>query len=455
MNDSDIIVIGAGPAGMAAATLAAEHGARVTLLDENASPGGQIYRGVAQCNEQTASILGKDYQYGATLTKALYQSTATTIGNATVWAVDKHGLVTYSRHGKAYSLKAALVILATGAIERPCLIPGWTLPGAMTAGAAQILFKRSTIIPDNTIFAGTGPLLYTVANQLLNAGANITAIVDTIQPANYRRAVKYFPFNHIQPILTGLRYLRRIKQSNIPFFQGASQLSIEGKNATTGISFYYKGKVQRIASQSVLLHQGVIPNTQLSRSLGLEHRWHAQQRCFHPLLDNYGVSSNPLIRIAGDGAAIHGAIGAEHQGRIVACGALETLGIIDQQRRDQLSSTAQRALKKQSRLRRFLDVLYSPPTEYIVPQDSVTVCRCEEINAGEIRQMAELGCHGPNQTKSLSRCGMGPCQGRYCGLSVTEILATHHGKTQDEIGAYRIRTPIKPVTLAELASLDS
>lgn len=90
---------------------------------------------------------------------------------------------------------------------------------------------------------------------------------------------------------------------------------------------------------------------------------------------------------------------------------------------------------------------------FLLPPDEVIVCRCEEVRAGDIRRFAALGCSGPNRTKVFSRCGMAPCQGRNCGLLGTEILAAENGITQNEVGSFRIRAPLKPVTLGELASL--
>ena len=110
-------------------------------------------------------------------------------------------------------------------------------------------------------------------------------------------------------------------------------------------------------------------------------------------------------------------------------------------------------MRQQLRVRPFLDALYRPPEWINTPADDTVVCRCEEVTAGRIREMASLGCQGPNQTKFFSRCGMGPCQGRMCGLTVTQILAQELGKTPAEIGAYRIRAPLKPIPLASLAAL--
>jgi NAD(P)H-nitrite reductase large subunit len=104
-------------------------------------------------------------------------------------------------------------------------------------------------------------------------------------------------------------------------------------------------------------------------------------------------------------------------------------------------------------VRPFLDTLYRPPEEIRRPADDTIVCRCEEVTAGDIRRMVGLGCLGPNQTKSYGRCGMGPCQGRLCGLTVSEIIAAERGVPVAEVGYYRIRPPIKPIVLGELAEL--
>ena len=111
-------------------------------------------------------------------------------------------------------------------------------------------------------------------------------------------------------------------------------------------------------------------------------------------------------------------------------------------------------LEKERAIRPFLDRLYQPPKEILTPKDETVVCRCEEVSAVDIRDYAKIGCLGPNQTKAFGRSGMGPCQGRCCGLTVTEILASENKLSQQEVGSYRIRSPIKPVTLGEIAQAD-
>ncbi|NHX27872.1 FAD-dependent oxidoreductase, partial [Escherichia coli] len=146
MKQSDVIVIGAGPAGMAAAATAAEHGLSVTLLDEQARPGGQIYRDVDRVAGKRGDMLGPDYTYGTALTGALARAPVDLVTGAVVWAIEDSFRVSYTSRNVASQVEADRLILATGALERPMPVPGWTLPGVMTAGAGQILLKQSGVV---------------------------------------------------------------------------------------------------------------------------------------------------------------------------------------------------------------------------------------------------------------------------------------------------------------------
>ncbi|OED38600.1 FAD/NAD(P)-binding oxidoreductase [Chromatiales bacterium (ex Bugula neritina AB1)] len=455
MNQYDLAIIGAGPAGMAAAIMAVAHGAKTCIIDEQPAPGGQIYRALQQCDKQRGEILGNDYLHGRSLIENLTTLDADKLFGASVWRIDTSGEITYSREGNAQQITAKHIIIASGALERACPLPGWTLPGVMTVGAAQILMKSSGLFTVNAVLAGSGPLLYTVAAQLLNAGCPPRAIIDTQQLKNYFSAATHpnAAFSNVATLNKGIRYLRQIKKAGVPFYSGATQLHIKGDPEVEVISFQCRGKSHHIETSNVLLHQGVVPNTQLTRSLRLQHQWNNQQRCFHPTTDPWGIASSENISIAGDGRSIGGAINAEAEGSLVALGALEKLNLLTVAHRNKQAKSYKKTLKKEAGLRRFLDALYPVPTELIDPADSTIVCRCEEVTAGDIRSLVPAGCTGPNQTKAFSRCGMGPCQGRFCGLIVTEILAAANQLTPDQVGAYRIRSPIKPVTLAELASL--
>ena len=157
----DVVVIGAGPAGLAAAATAAEAGLSTLLLDENVGPGGQVFRAITSTPVTERDQLGADYWVGADLVQAARGSGAEIIQRATVWSLDRNLEIGVSVGGASAFVKARRVILATGALERPFPIPGWTLPGVMTAGAAQTMLKSSALVPDgHTVIAGQGPLLW-------------------------------------------------------------------------------------------------------------------------------------------------------------------------------------------------------------------------------------------------------------------------------------------------------
>ena len=155
----DVVVIGAGPAGLAAAATTAEAGLSTLLLDENVGPGGQVWRAIASTPVIERDRLGADYWAGADLVRAVRSSGAEIIQRATVWSLDRHLEIGVSVGGASAFVKARRVVVATGALERPFPIPGWTLPGVMTAGAAQTMLKSSALVPDGrTVIAGQGPL---------------------------------------------------------------------------------------------------------------------------------------------------------------------------------------------------------------------------------------------------------------------------------------------------------
>ena len=450
----DVVVIGAGAAGMSAAVALSARALNVVLLDEQGSPGGQIYRGITLAPLSRRDLLGPDYAHGNVLAQALASSTVRYQKGAAVWQVTRDHQVSYLRDGRLHTLQAKAVVLATGAMERPFPIRGWTLPGVMSAGAAQILLKSAGLAPNEpVVLAGCGPLLYLLGWQYLRAGVPIKALVDTTKPEDYWRARRHlFAALRAWPYLRkGLELMRSLRSARIAHHTGAEHLAVEGDDAATALTFTAGGSSQRIATRCVLLHQGVVPNIQFSQSLRARHEWDVDQLCFSPVVDPWGELDVPGVYVAGDGAGIGGAQAAAVQGQLTALGIAHRLKVIHSALRDQQAESLRAALESNLRIRPFLDALYQPKEENRIPADDVMVCRCEEVTAGDLRGFVALGCAGPNQAKSFGRCGMGPCQGRLCGLTVTEVIAKARGVSASEVGYYRIRPPIKPITLGELA----
>ncbi|MFJ4051318.1 (2Fe-2S)-binding protein [Pseudomonas hunanensis] len=362
---------------VAAATSACQHGLDVALLDEQAVPGGQI-------------------------------------------------------GGQSRTLRAAKILLATGAQERPVPFPGWTLPGVM---------------------------LLLIAWQLHKAGGPISAVLDTTPSANYFKALRHGvgALRGWRMLLKGLGCLLSLRKAGIKMRSGVTQLRAyaDSSGRLAQVHFQHQGRSQLINCQSLLVHQGVVPNVQLTCVMDARHSWHEQQQCWHPQIDAGGETSINGVFVAGDSAGIGGALAAEHFGRLTACQVACQLGRLSSTERDRLARPVRQTLGGLMAIRPFLDVLYQPAAEFLRPADDTIVCRCEEVSAGDIRRFVGVGCSGPNQTKAFSRAGMGLCQGRMCGLTLAQIIAAERNVDIEQVGYYTIRAPIKLLSLGELASLVS
>ena len=445
----DVVVIGAGPAGLAATTATARAGLSTLLLDENAGPGGQVWRAIGATPVKNEALLGADYWSGAEIARAARDSGAEIIHRATVWSLDRNLELGVSVGGGSAFIKAKRVIIATGAQERPFPIPGWTLPGVMTAGAAQTMLKSSGLVPDGpTVLAGQGPLLWLLAAQILRLGGRIDRVLDTTPRANYLAALPHaFAFMTSLYFVKGLAMMREVR-AKVKVTTGVTELAAAGTNRLESVSYVTAGgRRETLPVELLLLHHGVVPNVNLAMAAGVEHRWNELQLCWTPVLDADGNSSIPGITIAGDGAGIGGAQAALWRGRIAAERAIKAL------RPTAKVSDLSPQLKRAERGRAFLDILFKPAKQFRIPQGDTIVCRCEEITAKDVLDSVAIGATGPNQLKAYRRTGMGPCQGRLCGLTVTELMAEARGKSPQEIGYYRLRAPVKPIMLSELASL--
>jgi NADPH-dependent 2,4-dienoyl-CoA reductase/sulfur reductase-like enzyme len=459
-TDCDLVIIGAGPAGMAAAEEAAHRGLSVMVLGEQHLPGGQVYRSIEGIGPDVMNILGPDYQGGKNLVQRFRGASVEYMPGATVWQVEVEPdlIVSFVARGSARQVRGKQIVIATGARERPVPIPGWILPGVMAATAADVLLKSHGIVPaGDTVLAGSGPLLFLTATRLIEAGVAVKAVLDTTPFANYAASLPYLPKALLaaEYLVRGLSMKRMIRRSGTPIFRNVKQLEAQGSDAVECVRFTSNGASRKIKVDTLLLHNGVVPDTQITSLLECEHSWYGVQRYWRPVVDMWGNTRISGVRVAGDAAGISGAKAAEASGRLAALEAAFALNIISGDERGLKAAPFRKRLARERLVRPFLDRLFHPDTDLLVPRDDDTViCRCEEVTAGEIRKALELGTLGPNQLKSQTRSGMGPCQGRMCGLSVAEIIADHRQVDVSQVGCLRVRPPIKPITVGQLSDVQ-
>ena len=460
----DLAVVGAGPAGLAAAALAPGYGMSTVVFDEQRAPGGQIHRGVLSSPLAQKEMLGDDYAQGAALIERFRRAGATHVPSATVIGVTKSDdgtcELTVAVGGESSrrieTVVADAVILATGAQERPFPIPGWTLPGVMTVGAAQVLLKTSGMVPAGRIvLAGAGPLLWLLATQYLKVGLTVDLLLDTTPKGRYAEAATHaLGFLTSEYFARGLRLLREVK-AQVKVVEHVTALAAEGEGRLTTLRYEKDGTTHAVEADVLLLHHGVVPGINLPAAAGCALRWNDIQACWEPTVDDWGGTTVPNLFVAGDGAGISGAEAAAASGELTALAVANALGRIDARARDLAAVEPRRNLASAMRGRRFFDTLYRPAYAFRIPKGDTIVCRCEGVTAHDIVAAVAAGCAGPNQAKAFVRCGMGPCQGRFCGLTVTEIIARERKLSPAAVGYYRLRFPVKPLTLGELAAMPT
>jgi len=463
----DLVVIGAGPAGLAAAGIAAAAGLGVMLLDEQPAAGGQIWRnaGAIIADEGPRRAFAPNYHRAEKALARLASSGARHHAGATLVdiAQEEEGFAIswLCRDGPhAPALRHSLarnVIVACGAQERAMVFPGSHLPGVMGIGALQIAMKQSGLVPDAdaVVLAGQGPLLLLALAQIRSLGGRVSAILDMTPPGIRRRAVRQLPAALLSDpavVAQGILLSLRRRLSGIPVHRHVTQLRAESDARDGGVKrvrFRAGGTEMSLPASLLAVHDGVIPNTQISRLLGLEHGWNAPQAAFAPVVSEDGESALPGLWIVGDAAGIGGAELAEITGSLAGHAVASRLLPDHAGTHRETVARLWRQRQKKRAVRPLVEALYPALPPPGPDADEAVLCRCEAVTVGAIRWAVALGANGPNRVKTFTRCGMGPCQGRICANPLTRLVAQETGATADATGALRIRAPLKPVLLRD------
>lgn len=452
----DVIVIGAGPAGTHAAIDTYECGLKTLLIDEGREAGGQVWRpkspSIRKAPASPASIEGDK------LRGKLTQSGLMRLFETRVWQIEKqddgHWCIGIIGPGEEKFILAKSVIIASGAQERIIPIPGWTLPGVLGLAGATALFKEHMIVPGRrTIVAGNGPLVFYVASEILRLGGQVAAIVSLNSWVDW---VKTLPHMLLRPtmLMQGIKWVLSLYLKRIPVFWQSSLKSVEGSDKVEGATIVKvdknwspleKGQLY-IPAESVCYGQGLMPAIEATRLVGADHHFDETLGGWIPVIDDYGRTSVKGVYACGDNAGILGVGAAPIRGKLAAKAVSEDLS-------GEISKKD--SLKLQGRMEIFgramtaLSIPRKGLIEFITPDTEI--CRCESITREDIYAELNIGAKSNNAVKSATRCGMGPCGGRFCMETVAMLTGHHSGKAREDIGLPTARPPLRPVAMGELS----
>ncbi|MGW0970109.1 FAD-dependent oxidoreductase [Streptomyces sp. NPDC002516] len=463
-----LAVIGAGPAGLAACLAAAAHGVRVTLIDAAPSAGGQFYRRPAGgLGARRPHVLHHRHRARQRLERGLAAhleaGAVEKLTDHHVWTVERTGTTGGARpeftvhallgplQERSVAVRADAVLLATGGYEKVLPFPGWTLPGVVTAGGAQAMLKGGLVVPGRrVVVAGSGPLLLPVATGLAAAGAEVAALVESLDP---RRLLRGAGALAAEPgkIAEGASYAARLLRHRVPFVPRHTVVEAHGEarlEAVTVAALDPDGRVRpgtgrRITCDALAVGHGMVPHTDLAEALGCR----VDATKVH--VDEEQRTDVPGVWAAGETTGIGGVVLSLAEGHLAGRSAAARLRGLEPDPRP-----AARAVRVRARARSFaaaLDAVYEPPAHWAEQvTDETVVCRCEEVTAGRVREaVTGLGAGDVRTVKLLTRAGMGWCQGRMCEPAVAGLAGC------EQTPARRLLAhPVPLGVLAEVGSED-
>lgn len=454
----DLVIVGAGPAGLGAAQQASQLGLAFALLDAYPRPGGQYFKqppGEFHVENEQPEAADRLLSEIAPLNMLLLNDTV-------VWGIfpedgkECYELCLYSPTGKECRMVARNVILTPGAYDRPLPFAGWTLPGVMTAGAAMTLLKSQRLLPGSrALLSGTGPLQLVLARQLIEAGTQVMAVLDA-NPFPWRawRSAPVF-WGQWERLYEGWQCWWTMHHAGLSIRWGMTICRAEGNGQVEQavITPLAGGKPETIPVDLVCLGYGFTPAIQLSWQAGCEHQYRPECGGYVPLRDEWLQTTLPGVFVAGDGAGIGGKDVALLEGRLAALGAASRLG---RQPETRLVASLRRDLAHQRRFASLLSQLF-PFQEGLLDlmTDDTILCRCEEVTLKEIRQAIANGATTVNAVKALTRAGMGRCQGRMCAQSIAAAIARQTSQTIEKVGYFYPHAPVVPIPLAGLIDQNS
>jgi NADPH-dependent 2,4-dienoyl-CoA reductase/sulfur reductase-like enzyme len=451
------VVVGMGPAGMAAAIELGRAGVKTAIVDQAPLPGGQVYRQPAQEFRVSHSIAPSRHRVGDHLRGELADSASslTILNNGLVWGAFAPGRLSVWQASRNFEIAYERLVICEGAQERIIPCPGWTLPGVFSLGGLQKMIVSQGIAPGGRVLlAGSGPLLFGTAAAVVGAGSELTGVYEAVPLANVMGlGLGMLAWPRLLP--ESISYIRELASERITVSFGWGLKALSGDKRVREATLVrldragepIPGSEKRVPADVVGIGFGLQPHVRLSRLIGCRTGYDPSRRYFAPVTDTWCQSSKPGVYVAGDGAGIGGADWSEMQGRIAGLHAAWSLN-----RRDcrELGNFISPWTRTRTRLQIYVNALhrvFAPKNgHYSVITPETVVCRCEGVTAGELTSRMKLGEQDLTALKP-SRLAMGPCQGRGCEGIATELLR-RHGIGFTSLKALHLRPPIMPMPLS-------
>jgi thioredoxin reductase len=447
---TDIAVLGAGPAGLAAGLVAGQAGAKVVIVDAFPEAGGQYY--MQPANDEPGDERAR---LGREAIAATRRANVTLLTGTEIFAA----YPAFSLYGSGAQgpvrISAKAVIVATGAHDRTVAFPGWTLPGVMTAGGGQRLAKVNSVLPGRRVaIAGSGPFLLAVAQSLLRKGASIAAVIEARKTS---LALALHLAAYPERWAEAWALFRSVRAGVDRMIHGKVVCEAIGSDRVTGIRLTEPGNGSSELIEGIdalLVSYGFQPAIDLTSLLGCTHSFDDDLGgWFVDHTADSGLTSVSGVYAAGETLGVAGAAPAALTGELAGLSAALSVGqAVDGDRIESI----RRRLARARAFGHGLGRLYAPLPELAsLAREETVLCRCEDVTCGELREACRDGARSAYSAKMWTRAGMGRCQGRICRMSIASFIASETGRSLSEVGYNRPRIPVRPIPLGDaLAALN-
>jgi thioredoxin reductase len=449
---ADVLIVGGGAGGLTAATHAARAELSVILLDERTTQGGQYYKQTAP--QLAAPPLDQQQEEGARLLANARAAGVDIRDGVDAWGpaepLDGCLGVLATGPGGTRAFHGRSVIIASGAHERPLMVPGWTLPGVITTGALQTLWRSYRSLPGKRIMiAGNGPLNLQVAHEIRAAGADVVTVIEAAEATSPSRIGALAGMLATDPRLTlaGIGMMARARLGGMPMRFGKVLRSVrESADGLVAEIARLDGSGAEILNTNIVaMGYGFQPSAELLRALGAAQEADPRNGLIRTRRTRTCETSVSGLYAIGDCAGPGGAPAARSEGLIAVAAIAAALGKPGIE-----SDAAHRDLVRHRRFQDALWRLYAAPWPGLSLADADTlICRCENVSRGALDMALSEG-GGIGDIKRRTRCGMGRCQGRYCGPALARHMAAASGGVLSEDGFFAPRFPVKPVRISDI-----